>query len=265
MLPQTWRNWIISNLMKGVDASVLLNTLLDNGFNFGDCKRALGSNLAKNTHYHKNAEFYAALAAPKLLSQLQQLNAQVVEQERAQVIKIDGFLNAQECNSLVQLTKTTLRPSTITEPNGYEGFRTSTTCDLSCVKDALVAGVEQKIIKTLGAAIPQGEVMQAQHYAVGQQFKAHTDYFEPGTKEFLQFAKNRGQRTWTFMIYLNEGCEGGQTEFPQLGLTFQPTLGSALIWNNLLVTGHPNPNTLHQSHPVIRGEKIVITKWFRDQ
>jgi prolyl 4-hydroxylase len=107
--------------------------------------------------------------------------------------------------------------------------------------------------------------MQAQHYAVGQQFKGHTDYFEPGTKEFLQYASQRGQRTWTFMLYLNDGCEGGETEFPDLKIKIQPKQGSALIWNNLLPNGRPNHLTLHQSHPIISGEKWVITKWFRDQ
>ena len=265
MLPHSWRTWVIDNLLRGVDAQQLLSTLLDNGFVVEDCLRALGSHVNAKLPHHKNADFYATLAAPGLVRDAEQHGARWLESQRAQLLCIDNFISAADCAALVALTKARLRPSTITEPQGYDGFRTSSTCDLSYLCDQLVERIEQKIIATLGLAVPQGEVMQAQHYAVGQQFKAHTDYFEPGTQEYLQFAKTRGQRTWTFMIYLNDACEGGQTEFPKLGLRFQPTLGQALIWNNLLPSGHPNPATLHLSHPVSRGEKVVITKWFRDQ
>ena len=36
-----------------------------------------------------------------------------------------------------------------------------------------------------------------------------------------------------------------------------------LAWNNLLMDGSPNPATLHEAMPVLRGQKYVVTKWFR--
>lgn len=265
MLPNNWNKWIIQNLLQGVVATQLLQTLLDNGFNFEDCKKALGSNLPANCDFFKNRDFYRKVASPGLYANLGRFDACELEQDRAQLIQIRHFLTKQECEDIMSLARLKLRPSTITQVKGYEDVRTSTTCDLSYVEDGLVQTLDDKIRQTLGLEITNGEPIQAQHYAVGQQFKAHTDYFEPGTHEYLQYAKARGQRTWTFMIYLNEGCEGGETEFPQLGLSFSPKQGRALIWNNLSATGHPNPATLHQSHAIISGEKMVITKWFRDQ
>ena len=47
--------------------------------------------------------------------------------------------------------------------------------------------------------------MQGQRYEVGQEFKAHTDYFEPSGADFAKFCAVAGQRTWTVMIYLNAG------------------------------------------------------------
>jgi prolyl 4-hydroxylase len=107
------------------------------------------------------------------------------------------------------------------------------------------------------------EGIQAQRYDVGQQFKPHWDYFEPGTKEYLRFAGTRGNRTWTFMVYLNEGMEGGGTRFTELGHTFQPKTGLAVLWNNLKSDGTPNTFTKHSGEPVLSGHKIIITKWFR--
>ena len=65
------------------------------------------------------------------------------------------------------------------------------------------------------------------------------------------------------MVYLNEGMVGGGTRFTELGLTFQPKTGMALLWNNLNADGSPNPATMHCGEPVISGHKIIITKWFR--
>ncbi|HEX8937023.1 MAG TPA: 2OG-Fe(II) oxygenase, partial [Sphingomicrobium sp.] len=76
---------------------------------------------------------------------------------------------------------------------------------------------------------------------------------------------DRGQRTWTAMIYLNEPEEGGATRFKRIGKTVQPETGKLLAWNNLLPDGRPNPATLHQGMKVRRGTKYVLTKWFRER
>lgn len=264
-LPENWKSWVIQNLLAGVDATTLLTTLLQNGFQYEACRKALGANLPDDVHYFKDASFYERLTQPQLLSSLSELDAQYLVAEQAQLIRIDNFLSPQECAEICALTKTKLRPSEIAAKSGYEGFRTSTTCDLPYTNDPAADAVDKKIIQCLGLGAGEKEIIQAQHYAIGQQFKAHTDYFEPGSEEFKQYSKDGGQRTWTFMVYLNEACEGGETEFLHLGLKFKPKTGTAIVWNNLLPDGAPNPKTLHQAHPILSGEKVVITKWFREQ
>ena len=66
------------------------------------------------------------------------------------------------------------------------------------------------------------------------------------------------------MIYLNEGMRGGGTLFPKLNIHFQPKRGQGVIWNNLHPNGTPNDRTLHAGMPPFEGEKLVITKWFRE-
>jgi prolyl 4-hydroxylase len=123
---------------------------------------------------------------------------------------------------------------------------------------------DRKISRTLGIRLPYSEGIQAQRYDIGQQFKAHTDYFEPGTGEYSKFADDRGNRTWTFMVYLNEGMGGGGTKFFAIDRTFLPKKGQAVIWNNLNPDGTPNAATKHSGEPVTAGHKIIITKWFRE-
>ena len=141
-------------------------------------------------------------------------------------------------------------------------FRTSETCDLDW-RDPVVGEVDRKISALLGLPLQASEPIQGQRYAPGQEFKPHTDTFEPGGYDFYLHTAERGQRTWTAMIYLNEPEEGGATRFKTIGKTIQPEQGKLLAWNNLLPDGRPNPATLHQGMKVRRGTKYILTKWFR--
>jgi prolyl 4-hydroxylase len=120
------------------------------------------------------------------------------------------------------------------------------------------------ICDLLGIAPQFGEPLQGQRYDVGQEFKAHTDTFNPGGYDFYVHAANGGQRTWTAMVYLNAPDEGGATRFKLIGKTIQPETGKLLTWNNLDSSGQPNMATMHHGMKVRRGVKYIITKWFRE-
>ncbi|WP_051275515.1 prolyl hydroxylase family protein [Aestuariibacter salexigens] len=264
-LPAAWKKWVLDNLLRGVDPEHLYATLMENGFTFEACKSVLGNNLPSTLKHVEDGAFFKRLSEPDLINKAQKADVKPIQSDKIQLYRIDNFLTAAECLALVELTKTKLRPSEIStvSPNTYQTFRTSSSCDLPYTNDPLAEQIDRKIIDYMGLIGGHDEVIQAQHYDIGQQFKAHTDYFQPGSEEYKKFCAEQGQRTWTFMIYLNEDCEGGQTEFVRLGHSFKPTLGTALAWNNLYPDGTVNPDTLHHAHPVTAGEKVIITKWFR--
>ena len=189
---------------------------------------------------------------------------QRVPTQQLELFIVRHFLNPAACNALVELIDAKRRPSTIADDIGVANFRTSETCDLDW-KDAVVADVDHKIAELLGLPLASSEPLQGQRYAPGQEFKPHTDTFEPGGYDFLVHTADRGQRTWTAMIYLNDPQDGGATRFKQIGKTVQPETGKLLAWNNLLPDGRPNPATLHQGMKVRRGTKYVLTKWFRER
>ena len=83
------------------------------------------------------------------------------------------------------------------------------------------------------------------------------------TSTYQRFAGIRGNRTWTFMVYLNDGMEGGATRFTAADISIQPRQGMALFWNNLREDGSPDPRVIHAGEPVTRGFKAIITQWFR--
>ena len=174
------------------------------------------------------------------------------------------FLEAEECARIVELIEAQRRPSTLAADYGYEAFRTSETCDLDA-SDPAVAAVDAKIIALTGLNPAYGEPMQGQRYAVGQEFKAHTDYFEPNGADYARYCSVAGQRTWTVMIYLNEPQAGGATRLKTIDKTVQPEAGKLLAWNNMRPDGRPNVNTLHQGMKVRSGVKYIVTKWFREK
>ena len=175
---------------------------------------------------------------------------------------VRGFLDPATCAALIERIDERRRPSEIADDIGIANVRTSETCDLDW-RDPVVGAVDGKLSALLGLPLDASEPIQGQRYAAGQEFKPHTDTFEPGGFDFYLHTAERGQRTWTAMIYLNTPEGGGATRFKSIGKTIQPETGKLLAWNNLLPDGRPNPATLHQGMKVRRGTKYILTKWFR--
>ena len=176
---------------------------------------------------------------------------------------VRDFLDSDRCTGLCRAIDARRRPSEIADHKGGPDFRTSETCDLDN-GDPLVAEVDALLCGFLGIPPAMSEPIQGQRYAPGQEFKPHTDSFNPGGVDFFVHCAEQGQRTWTVMLYLNVPEEGGATRFKHIGKTFQPEIGKLVAWNNLLPDGSPNGATLHQGMKVRRGTKYIITKWFRE-
>ncbi|MBI1404290.1 MAG: oxygenase [Porphyrobacter sp.] len=183
---------------------------------------------------------------------------------KAELFQLRGFCPADLAAELIALIDADRRPSTIADDNGDAYFRTSETCDLAADLPA-ASRIEAMITQLSGLDPAYGEPLQGQRYAEGQEFKPHTDYFTPGGRDFERFCTLSGNRTWTFMIYLNDVAAGGATRFKLLDKTFQPETGKLLCWNNRLADGAVNPATLHHGMKVRKGVKYVITKWYRDK
>ncbi|MCW1428092.1 prolyl hydroxylase family protein [Novosphingobium sp. JCM 18896] len=191
-------------------------------------------------------------------------NMQRVPSPRLELYQYRNFLDAASCDALVARIEAQHRPSTIADDNGDELFRTSSTCDLDA-SDPIVAGLDRLLGHISGIHPAHGEPLQGQRYDVGQEFKPHTDYFEPNGTDYQIHCAVAGQRTWTYMIYLNDVEAGGATRFKWLDKTVQPERGKLLIWNNRRPDGMVNPASLHHGMKVRAGRKYVITRWYRER
>jgi prolyl 4-hydroxylase len=190
-------------------------------------------------------------------------NLHRLDNPNLELYTLDDFLSAKECARLVALIGHHLHPSTLPFSANDDSFRTSQSSYLCHLKSPVALNIDAKICKTLGIRAEYSEGIQAQRYDVGQQFKPHWDFFQPDTDVYRRLAGMRGNRTWSFMVYLNDAMEGGATRFTRIDHAVSPKTGMALLWNNLKPDGSTNEYTMHCGEPVIRGHKIVITKWFR--
>jgi prolyl 4-hydroxylase len=195
---------------------------------------------------------------------LRQPGVQRVPSLKVAMFIVKNFIQPETCRDLIEQIDARRRPSTIADANGDYAFRTSETCDLD-PQDPLVIELKARIVALTGIAPAHGEPMQGQRYEVGQEFKAHTDYFEPSGADYDKFCSVSGQRTWTVMLYLNQVESGGATRFKAIDKIVQPETGKLLAWNNLRPNGTPNPSTIHHAMKVRAGTKYVVTQWFRER
>ena len=180
------------------------------------------------------------------------------------IFVVRDFLTPAECKELCRKIDSQRQPSAVLGEFPDPEYRTSESCNLD-PQDKLVKSIEGRINELMGIDPPHGEGMQGQRYAVGQQFKAHHDFFYTDQPYWAEMERAGGQRTWTAMMFLNQPESGGQTNFPQANIRVTPRAGNLLAWNNLDKFGMPNMHSLHQGMPVEAGVKYVITKWYRER
>lgn len=283
-----WLDWIKLNIDRGCDKDGIFKILVDEGFDPIDIEKQMnyrpgvqvdriqnplinnGSTASSNYSFRfinwlktvfsntKKTSFSGVLPKKHILIP----NSKRIDSDLAEIYLLTNFLTKDECEKVTEVIKTKLRPSKISNKNELDTkFRTSRTCDLGIMGDEFIAEIDHRICKTLGISQSYSEVLQGQYYEKEEEFKSHTDYFEG--KDFEEYARIEGQRTYTFMVYLNDVDEGGETEFVDLNNKITPQQGMAVIWNNLNKDGSVNPHTIHHAHPVKSGYKSIITKWFR--
>ena len=285
-IPETWRDWLILNRERGCDREGMIQRAVAQGFARDALEAVLDSALTVSVSSSVAkpgsegpkpkkggmASVVEAQQSPDRPSMLQWFEAPLTfpqQQPRAwkldtplaQIYEIPDLLSREECQRVIEAIDQGLQPSTVTR--GSSDYRTSRTCHLRRKHAELTQELDRRFAALLGVAPGFSEPIQGQRYDPGQYFKEHTDWFAPGTDEFLTHTTPGGQRTWTLMVYLNAVELGGETCFKRIGRCFTPVRGLALAWNNLQADGTPNPFTLHEANPVDQGSKWVITKWFR--
>jgi hypothetical protein len=104
------------------------------------------------------------------------------------------------------------------------------------------------------------------HYAPGEEIRDHYDFVDPNISDDYpaEIARN-GQRVVTFIVYLNDDYDGGETAFPRLGFEHKGRRGGGIYFVNALPDLSPDMRMLHAGRPTTRGEKWIVTQFIRDR
>ena len=183
--------------------------------------------------------------------------------------RFDNILTSKECQQIINLARPKLERSKlgIDRKIGIERTSQQTWIDkksLPCINKC-----SDFVAKLTGLPVENQELWQVLRYKPGQEYKPHYDACSETTDEYetcLNDEKNTGwgKRVNTFLIYLNDVEEGGETHFPRLNKSFKPKRGSAILWNNLTADQtKAHPNSEHAGMPVKKGEKWAVNVWVR--
>jgi len=101
------------------------------------------------------------------------------------------------------------------------------------------------------------------HYETGEQITPHFDFIDPRSPDYEKQVQVQGQRIFTFLIYLNDGYEGGETAFPELGFQHRGARREGLLFSNVDAHGNPDLRMLHAGQAPTRGEKWILSQFIR--
>ncbi|KAF2717473.1 hypothetical protein K431DRAFT_276852 [Polychaeton citri CBS 116435] len=191
------------------------------------------------------------------------------------VIYIDDFLNQEEADHLIDISRDKWQISTVFN-NGVEERDDSVRKSEKALidRDTTVQCIEQRALSIQGW--PQEtfiERLWTQRYNVSGHYSLHYDWAS---------ASKDSRRVSTFMVYLEADCGGGGTNFPMLqapedvkwcdfiecgqqgdaeGVTFKARKGAAVFWMNFDADGRGYKETIHAGMPVTKGTKVGLNIW----
>ena len=177
---------------------------------------------------------------------------------------LDNILSPVECGELIELARPRLDRALTVAPGGQQQIdaaRTSSGMFFQLGETGLIQRIEQRIAALVGLPVDHGEALQILHYAPGQQYEPHCDWFDPKQPGFDSITAKGGQRVASVIMYLNSPEGGGGTHFPKAGVTITARRGSAVYF----AYDSGDQESLHAGLPVTAGEKWIATKWLRER
>jgi hypothetical protein len=180
------------------------------------------------------------------------------------------FVTDPICAWLIERAQPNLKRALIYDPvNGRDmadHMRTNSAAGFDLVQADLVQiAVQSRMSVATGIPLHHMEGATVLHYSPGEEITNHYDFVNPKIPNYEQEIRERGQRIATFLVYLNDDYEGGETDFPQLGLRYHGGKRAAIVFSNALPDGQPDLRMVHAGLPPRNNEKWLMTQFIRNR
>jgi prolyl 4-hydroxylase len=201
------------------------------------------------------------------------------------LIYISDFLSLSEIDHILKVTDELFVPSRVYA--GSSSHRNSSSCVLPLsdpIHELVVRRSKHFLDKVIeehpaaGLSYFDIEPLQLVRYGPSEYYHKHVDWFDTLHKENKGWNSRLYNRGASFFIYLEDECEGGGTEFPEIsgaqlpesimersekGISFIPQKGNGLFWVNLKPDGIGDDRLIHAGLPVKKGRKVGMNIWVK--
>ncbi|HVW68383.1 MAG TPA: 2OG-Fe(II) oxygenase [Steroidobacteraceae bacterium] len=280
-LPSELRGWIINNLDRGCAPAELVKSMIGQRFE-PQIAHGLVSAFVKarstgvepptssvsldltDQTYHNEAP---RIARGNLLRTTDREIPVLLRYEKPIIVVLERVFSDEECAQLIELARPRLRLSTVVDPqtgaNTVANYRNSEGMFFRLGETPLIERLDQRVSEIMNCPVVHGEGLQVLRYGVGGHTAPHFDFLIPSNPTNEASVKRSGQRHSTLIIYLSDVAQGGETVFPEVGLSVSPRRGNALYFEYANSRQQLDARSLHAGAPVIEGEKWAVTKWMR--
>lgn len=289
---QEWKDWIRTNLDRGVAEDTLVDTLIQHNYapefvtplvrqmargggsggNVAVVERSPARDWVRKAEQHLQTFDYSTVGIRPQGNTITTSDREVhvlINMAMPRIVLLGNLLSHEECDELIRLSASKLKRSTTVDRVTGEAYiekdRTSEGTYFHINENPFIARLDKRISEVMSWPVENGEGIQILHYNRGAEYKPHFDYFPPEEAGSGVHLAHGGQRVATLVMYLNDVDEGGETIFPDIGLNIAPRKGSAAYFAYCDQHNRVDPLTLHGGNPVIRGEKWIATKWMRQR
>ncbi len=179
---------------------------------------------------------------------------------RPEVRLFRNIFTEAECDFLVGASVPRMNPSQVIDPGTGQlvpnPVRTSEGASFPlAVESPAIHALCRRLAAASGTDVGQGEPLQVLCYSAGQEYKPHFDAIDGADN----------QRILTFLVYLNDDFEGGETEFLSSGLKVKGRKGDGLLFRNADEAGRPDLDSQHAGLPLLAGVKFLASRWIRQK
>jgi hypothetical protein len=183
---------------------------------------------------------------------------------------IEGFATPAECDWVMVRARGRLGPAMVVDPLSGADIphpdRTNKEIELDiAAMDVVIQMLRARVGTATNLPVPVFEPAHVMNYSPGEEFRPHYDFLTEDAEGWAAQLRQYGQRIATFLLYLNDDFEGGETDFPSVGISHRGAKGDALFFANVDPSGAPDRLTLHAGRPPTRGEKWILSQWIRDR
>jgi len=170
------------------------------------------------------------------------------------VHRVAQMAPAAVCEWLISRSRTRLERAkvydAVARAEMVHDMRSNTVANFNFVTyDVVQVLVQARMAAICGYPLRHFEAPTVLHYDIGEQIKPHFDFIDVNAPDYAQQIREQGQRMITFLLYLNEGYEGGETTFPELGIANRGARGEGLYFINANPDSTPDRRMLHTGSP----------------